>query len=270
MAQPIADMMSPEETKMPVLFIGHGSPMNAVEDNPFTRGWKKMVEGIPTPKAILCISAHWETQGTRVLSSQNPKMIYDMYGFPQKLYDLKYPAPGAPKLAESVANRIKEPTVLLDDGWGFDHGTWSVLAHTFPDATIPCFQLSLNKTRNLQWHYDLAQQLGFLRQRGVLIVGSGNIVHNLRYMRQMFQPSPDWALEFDEKSTQLILDRNHKQLINYLELGSAAEISINSGEHYLPMLYTLALQEKDEDLVFTNHGQHDTLIGTGMRCIKIG
>jgi len=256
--------------RMPVLFMGHGNPMNAIEDNIFTQGWRNMVRDIPKPKAILCISAHWETRGTKVMANTKPRMVYDMYGFPQKLYEVKYPAPGSPEMAQEVATKIKFTSVELNNDWGFDHGTWSVLTHAFPDADIPCFQLSLNKTRDMQWHYDLAGELSFLRKKGVLIVGSGNIVHNLSNFKALFEESPEWALEFDAKSAELIEKGDHQALINYKQLGKAAMLSVNSAEHYIPMLYTLALQQNDEKITFFNHGVHDNLMATGMRCLKLG
>ncbi|MFY0674613.1 MAG: 4,5-DOPA dioxygenase extradiol [Bacteroidia bacterium] len=256
--------------KMPVLFMGHGNPMNAIEDNVFTRGWKQMVKDIPTPKAILCISAHWETNGAKVLSSAQPRMIYDMYGFPQKLYQVKYPAVGSPELAKEVSSQVKFTNVALDDTWGFDHGTWSVLVHAFPDADIPCFQLSLNKTRNMKWHYDLAKELTYLRSKGVLIVGSGNIVHNLSNFKALFDKTPDWALEFDKKSTELILDDNHSALLDYKQFGKSALLSVNSAEHYIPMLYAISQKEKGDSIQFFNHDIHENLMATGMRSIRIG
>lgn len=257
--------------RMPVLFMGHGSPMNAVEDNPYTKGWYSMVQGIPTPKAVLIISAHWETSGqTKVYAGEKPKMIYDMHGFPQNLYEVNYPCDGSPALADQITKQVQFTDVAPTHDWGLDHGAWSVLVKMFPDASIPCFQMSLNTTRDLQWHYNLAKELSFLRKQGVLIVGSGNIVHNLRYMRQFYDPAPDWALEFDARVVDRIKDRNHKDLINYQNYGKAATISVNSAEHYIPMLYALALQEKDEDVTFSNHDIEDTLLGKSMRCFRFG
>lgn len=255
---------------MPVLFMGHGSPMNAIENNSYTQGWKSMVKGIPTPTAILVISAHWETSGSKVLAVDKPKLIYDMYGFPKALYEVTYPCSGSPDIAEEIQKSITHTQIELDHEWGLDHGAWSVLVHMYPDASIPCFQFSLNKTRDLQWHYDLAKELAFLRKKGVLIVGSGNIVHNLRFMRDMFNKPFDWALEFDAKVEALIADGNHQSLINYKTLGSAAEISVNSAEHYIPLLYVLALQQKNETITYTNHTDKETLIGSFMRSLKIG
>lgn len=270
MGSTFLNSLTEQDYKMPVLFMGHGSPMNAIENNHFTEGWKKLVEGIPTPKAILVISAHWETKGTKVLAVDKPKLIYDMYGFPKELYEVKYPSPGSPELAQEIKDTIKFTEVGLDHEWGLDHGAWSILVHMYPDATIPSFQLSLNTTRDMQWHYDLAKELSFLRRKGVLIVSSGNIVHNLRYGAYMNEKPFDWALEFDAKSEELINKGDHASLINYKSLGSAAEISVNSAEHYIPLLYSLALQEKDEAITYANHDDKNTLIGSFMRCLKIG
>lgn len=257
------------DTLMPVLFIGHGNPMNAVEDNPFTNGWKEMVKDVPTPKAILVISAHWETAGgAKVFAGQKPKMIYDMYGFPQNLYQVQYDCNGNPDLANEIG--LKVPEIAPTHDWGLDHGAWSVLVKTYPEASIPCFQLSLNKTRDLQWHYDLAKQLAFLRRKGVLILGSGNIVHNLREIRSLNQPVTDWALEFDAKVADLIQAGDHNPLVNYESLGSSAKISVNSAEHYIPLLYALALQEDGERVQFANVNLDQTLLGAGMRSLKIG
>lgn len=270
MANSYLQGLSEQPEKMPVLFLGHGNPMNAVEDNIFTKGWREAVKDIPKPKAILCISAHWETYGTKVLAHPSPKMIYDMYGFPQKLYEVKYPAPGSPHFAEEVMERVNFTRIELNHKWGFDHGAWSVLTHTFPEADIPCFQLSLNRTRDMQWHYDLAKELAFLRRKGVLIVGSGNIVHNLSNFGALSKKSPEWALAFDAKSAELLKNGNHRGLINYQQWGQAAMLSVNSAEHYIPMLYAAALRDKEDDFAFFNHALHDNLMATGMRCFKIG
>lgn len=262
--------LSEDGNLMPVLFMGHGSPMNAIENNEFTEGWKSLMKDIPTPKAILVISAHWESAGTKILAVDKPKLIYDMYGFPEELYQVKYPAPGAPELAKDIKENVTFTEIGLDHEWGLDHGAWSVLVHMYPDASIPCFQLSLNNTRDMQWHYDLSKELLFLRKRGVLIVSSGNIVHNLRYMRYMFDKPFDWALEFDSKTEELMNAGDHASLINYKSLGTAAEISVNSAEHYIPLLYTLALQQKNEPITYVNHNSKDTLIGSFMRSLRIG
>ncbi len=270
MGSTFLNSLTEQDYLMPVLFMGHGSPMNAIESNSYTEGWKKLVKDIPTPKAILVISAHWETKGTKVLAVPQPKMIYDMYGFPKPLYEVNYPAPGSPTLAQEIKDNVKFTEIGLDHDWGFDHGAWSILVHMYPEATIPSFQLSLNTTRDMQWHYDLAKELSFLRKKGVLIVSSGNIIHNLRYMAYMNEKPFDWALEFDAKSTELINKGDHTSLINYKSLGSSAEISVNSAEHYIPLLYTLALQQKDEPITYANHDDKNTLIGSFMRSLKIG
>lgn len=270
MSNSFLNSLTEDGNRMPVLFMGHGSPMNAIEDNEFTKGWKELVKDIPTPKAILVISAHWETRGTKVLAVKQPSLIYDMYGFPEELYAVKYPAPGAPELATEISETINFTEILPDHDWGLDHGAWSILVHMYPQADIPCFQLSLNNSRDMQWHYDLAKELAFLRRKGVLIVSSGNIVHNLRYMAYMNKKPLDWALEFDAKVEELINSGDHTSLINYKKLGSSAEISVNSAEHYIPLLYSLALQEKDEPVLFKNHGRYDTLLDSFMRSMRIG
>lgn len=253
---------------MPVFFVGHGNPMNAIEENDYTHGWEKLASSIPRPKAILCVSAHWETQGTKVLTVDKPRMIYDMYGFPEKLYQVKYPCDGAPELAKEVIEQVHETKVVEDTTWGLDHGTWSVLVKMYPQADIPCFQLSLDRTRDLKHHYQVAKELAFLRKKGVLIVCSGNIVHNLRYARFGDVQPYDWAIEFDEKVKELILKGDHQSLINYQALGESALLSVNSAEHYIPLLYTLALQNKNDSLSFANE---QIAFGSGsMRCVKIG
>lgn len=269
MSNPFSQLTEKTE-KMPVLFMGHGSPMNAIEDNPFTQGWAQITRGIPKPKAILVISAHWETNGTQVFAGEKPKMIYDMYGFPRELYKADYPAPGAPELAKEIVKEVKHTEIVPTHEWGLDHGAWSVLVKMFPEADIPCFQLSINRTRNMEWHYNLAKQLAFLRERGVLVVGSGNIVHNLRYLSSMNAPAADWALEFDRFAGKMIDEQNHSALIEYQKFGEAAMISVNSAEHYIPLLYALALQEKNEPVYQFNHGIGSSLLDVFMRCVKIG
>ncbi|UKN01092.1 4,5-DOPA dioxygenase extradiol [Paracrocinitomix mangrovi] len=243
----------PTTKKMPVMFVGHGNPMNAVEDNSFTQGWAASVKDMPTPKAILCISAHWLTKGTKVTAMEMPKTIHDFYGFPQKLFDVEYNAPGAPKYATETKKIITSTTVDLDHEWGLDHGTWSVLVKMYPKADIPVFQLSLDYSKGEQFHYDLAKELSALRKKGVLIIGSGNIVHNLRMASFAENPTPyDWALEFDQKSKELIEKKDHASLIKYKDLGKSALLSIPTPDHYWPLLYTLALQDKEDKLSFFN------------------
>lgn len=244
----------PSSEKQPLMFVGHGNPMNAISENTITNGWYEKGQQLKEkPKAILCISAHWETNGTYVTAMDQPKTIHDFYGFPQALFDVQYPAPGAPDFARSVTEIVTTTKVHEDHDWGLDHGTWSVLVKMFPDADIPVFQLSLDRTKSTQYHYDLAKELKKLREKGVLIIGSGNIVHNLHMAR--FDPNPaayDWALEFDAKSKDLIDAGIHSELINYQSLGKAAQLSIPTPEHYLPLLYILGLQEEQECVTFFN------------------
>lgn len=255
--------------KMPVLFAGHGNPMNAIQQNSFTQGWVNSVKDITVPKAVLCISAHWETKGTFVTAMEKPKTIHDFYGFPQELFGVQYPSPGAPEYAKEVQQTVKKADVQLDYDWGLDHGTWSVLIKMFPNADIPVFQMSLDYSKSAQYHYDLAKELAVLRRKGVLIVGSGNIVHNLRMADLRNESAPyDWAIEFDELSKKLIESGEHQRLIEYQKLGSAAQLSIPTPEHYLPMLYAIALQEKGEHISFFN--EEIAFRSGSMRSLKIG
>lgn len=247
-----------QDRSLPALFIGHGSPMNAIENNEFSQSWMKLGKELPQPKAILCISAHWETKGTKVTAMERPKTIHDFGGFPQELFDMQYPAPGSPDFARLTAEQVKKVHIELDDEWGLDHGSWSVLCRMFPLADVPVYQLSLDYTQPPQWHYDLAKELSGLRKKGVLIVGSGNIVHNLRLMR-MNNPAFEWAAEFDSKIKNLILEKNHSDIINYDRFGTMANLSVPSNEHYLPMLYTLAQQQKNENVSFFNE---QTVLGS--------
>lgn len=256
----------PEDAQMPVLFVGHGNPMNAIQDNEVTRGWKQMAQGL-NPKAILCISAHWETAGTQVTMAPKPATIHDFGGFPPELYAVQYPAPGSPELGNDIIDGMKPTTVLEDHEWGLDHGTWSVIKHMFPEANIPVLQLSLDRKRSLEEHYELAHQLAFLRKRGVLIVGSGNIVHNLRQAKWDSDEPYDWAVDFDRQVEELIIDRNHAELIRGNGLNRAANLSIPTREHYLPLLYVLALQQREEKATFFNE---TILMGSmGMRSFLI-
>ena len=237
------------EKKMPVLFVGHGSPMNAIEDNEFSRAWVQIGEALPRPSAVLCISAHWETVGTLVTAMEKPKTIYDFYGFPPELYKAQYPAPGSAGLARLAQETVKKTQVRLDQTWGLDHGTWSVLSRMFPNADIPVVQLSLDRTQAPAFHYALGKELRALRNKCILIVGSGNIVHNLRMMAWQDQ-AYDWAIEFDETIKQLILSGDHDSIVHYENLGKAARLAVPTNEHYLPLLYVLALQDKQEQIRF--------------------
>jgi 4,5-DOPA dioxygenase extradiol len=241
--------------KMPVLFLGHGSPMNAIEENEFVQGFRKIGNEIPKPNAILCVSAHWETRGTFITAMENPHTIHDFGGFPQKLFDVQYPAPGSPELANETKALVKKTEIGLDDKWGLDHGAWSVIKHLYPNADIPVVQMSLDYYQAPQYHYELAQELKSLREKGVLIVGSGNMVHNLRMvewnrLNELY--GYDWALDANEKMKQFIRDDNHASLINYSKQGKSFQLSIPSPEHYLPLLYSLALKGKDEAATIFN------------------
>lgn len=245
----------PKTERFPVLFVGHGSPTNALEDNDFTRTWEAEGKKLPRPNAVLCISAHWFVDGTFVHGSPQPQTIHDFYGFPSELYAIKYDCPGAPSIAKEVQNMITKTNVKWDENWGLDHGCWVVIKRLFPNADVPVFQMSLDATKSPQFHYDLAKKLSALRRQGVLIIGSGNIVHNLGMISFDETAKPyDWAIEFDEITKKLILEGNHQSLINYKKLGHAANLAIPSPDHYWPLLYTLALQEKNEKVHFFAQG----------------
>lgn len=243
----------PDQGKMPVIFAGHGSPMNAIETNEFSKGWKAMVHDLPEPSAILCISAHWETRGIFVTSMEQPKTIHDFYGFPQTLFDVQYPAPGSPALANETIKAVTTTLVEKDLSWGLDHGCWSILKHMYPNANIPVVQLSLNQLQDPLWHYQFAKELGVLRQKGVLIIGSGNMVHNLGVMNWKTPDTGyDWATEANEIFKTLIANNDHLSLATYKNLGAAVRNSIPTPEHYLPLLYILGLKTEDEKLQFFN------------------
>jgi 4,5-DOPA dioxygenase extradiol len=242
--------------KMPLLFLGHGSPMNAIEDNEFVHGWIEAGKSIPKPRAILCISAHWETRGTNVTAMETPPTIHDFGGFPKALFDVQYPAPGSPELARETKSIIKKTEVGLDEKWGLDHGCWSVVKHLYPKADVPIVQLSLDYYQTPQYHYDLAKELSLLRSKGVLIIGSGNIVHNLAKVAwdklNADDYGYDWAREAKEKMKKFILAGDHKSLIDYESQGKAFNLSIPTPEHFLPLLYVLALKEVDETVTLFN------------------
>lgn len=253
---------------MPVLFIGHGNPMNAIEHNEFTEGWHLMAETMPKPKAILCISAHWETSGTMVTAMPNPITIHDFGGFPQQLFDVQYPAQGSPELAREVQDLITETPVKSDDRWGLDHGTWSILKQMYPDASVPVIQMSLDYHQSAQQQYDLARELSPLRKKGVLIIGSGNMIHNLRLVDWSGRNAGfDWAVEANALFKKLIATNEHQQLINYWKLGTSAGLSIPTPEHYLPLLYVLAMKNEKDDVTFFND---QTMMGSlSMTSVKI-
>jgi 4,5-DOPA dioxygenase extradiol len=243
--------------KMPVLFVGHGNPMNAIEDNPFTRAWKEIGEILTKPRAIVCISAHWETWGSAVTAMKLPRTIHDFGGFPQELYAAQYPASGNPKLAERLSQQIKMAQIGLDEDWGLDHGCWSVLKQMFPKADIPVVQLSLDYTQPASYHYSLGKELAFLRNEGVLILGSGNMVHNLRRMamtsEDFNQPFGfDWALNACQLLKKLIVEERHEELIHYQALSEEMMLAVPTPEHYLPLLYCLAVKQSGDSLAFFN------------------
>jgi len=255
---------------MPALFIGHGNPMNAILDTPYSAAWQGMASSIPKPKAILCISAHWETEGSFVTAMEHPKTIHDFYGFPDELYQVQYPVPGSLELTERVRTVVKSTAVRLDDGysWGLDHGAWSVLRRMYPLADIPVVQLSLDRSQHPRFHYELGRELQPLRGEGVLIVGSGNIVHNLRLLQwNATEPYP-WAAEFDRLAAELILAGEHDRLVAYPGLGESARLSIPTNEHYLPLLYILALQQPGEAVSFFAEGL--PLGSISMRSVRVG
>jgi 4,5-DOPA dioxygenase extradiol len=254
-------------SRMPVLFIGHGSPMNAIEDNEFSRAWTKAGKDLPAPKAILCISAHWETNGTQTTGMEKPRTIHDFYGFPPELYEMNYPAPGAPELARRVRELGEGDGITADLTWGLDHGTWSVLSRLFPKADVPVVQLSLDVTKNAQEHYNLGRQMQPLRDEGVLILGSGNIVHNLGMV--VFEDTAyDWAVEFDGKVKGWILDDQTEPIILYDKQGTEAALAINSAEHYKPLLYVLGAKEAGEPVVFFAEKVWGGSLS--MRCVRFG
>ena len=235
--------------KMPAIFIGHGSPMNAIEDNELSESWMEIGKRLPKQKAILCISAHWETSGSRVTAMENPKTIHDFYGFPSELYQQRYPAPGSPELAKVLQQIVEVTEVHLDFNWGLDHGAWSVLSRMFPLADVPVVQLSLDKNKSPKEHYQLGQELQVLRDRDILILGSGNMVHNLGLITWEDR-AYQWAAEFDEVLKELILSKDHNSIINYPDLGKNAKLAIMTNEHFLPLLYILALQQDDDEVNF--------------------
>lgn len=248
--------LNEQDKLMPVLFVGHGSPMNGIEDTEFSRRWTQMAKEIPTPQAVLVVSAHWFTRGTMITAMDFPKTIHDFGGFPQELFEVQYPAPGNPALAKETSELIHSANVELDHDWGLDHGTWTIVRHMYPEAKIPVLQLSIDYTKDPQYHYDLAKELYALRKKGVLIIGSGNMVHNLRMIAWDHLDDHgygyDWALHINDKFKSLIQDGDHKQLINYSNLGKEVKLAIPTPEHYLPLLYTLGLKGSKDNISFFN------------------
>lgn len=245
-----------EDIQHPVLFIGHGSPMNGIEDSEFSQTWAKFGNEIPKPKAVLVISAHWLTKGSHITAMPNPKTIHDFGGFPQALFDVQYPAPGDPELAKLTSKLVTSTDVGLDHDWGLDHGTWSVVKHMYPNADIPVLQFSIDYSKPPQYHYDLAKQLRALRKKGVLIIGSGNMVHNLRMVAWDKLQEPeygfDWAIEMNSVFKEKIGNNDFKSLIDYEKLNPAAKLAIPTPDHYYPLLYAMALQDSKDDISFFN------------------
>lgn len=250
------DTLPEQPYLMPVLFVGHGSPMNGIEDNEFSARWTQMAKEIPQPAAVLVISAHWFTRGTRITAMDFPETIHDFGGFPQKLFEVQYPAPGNPQLAKETADLLYSAHVELDHDWGLDHGAWTVVRRMYPEANIPVLQLSIDYTKGPQFHFDLAKELWELRKKGVLILGSGNMVHNLRMISWANLNDAgfgfDWALNINDKFKQLISAGDYQPLINYESLGAESRLAIPTPEHYLPLMYSLALKGNRDEVSFFN------------------
>lgn len=251
-------------TKMPVLFVGHGSPMNAIEDNIYTRTWQDIAEEIPKPEVIVSVSAHWFTRGTKIMNEAEPKTIYDMYGFPDELYEIVYNSPGSPEFAERARQLISRVSVF-DNSWGIDHGTWSVLVHMYPKRDIPVFQISVDANAPAADHYEIGRSLRSLREKGALILGSGNITHNLRLVSwNMKNQGFDWAMEFDDFIGQNIFDNNHQNILRYRELNKAANLAVPTTDHFYPLLYPLGASDAEDKItVFNKSGELGSLTMTG-------
>jgi len=243
--------MANEIKRMPALFVGHGTPMNAIEDNAFTKRWAEIAANIPKPEAILAISAHWYTEGTRVTDEAQPKMVYDMYGFPEELYEVEYNAKGSPELAHITKGLIKG-NVDIDNSWGYDHGTWSVLRKMYPKADIPVVQLSINANASAETHFQIGQEISSLRDKGVLIFGSGNVVHNLSKVNWGMQGGYPWAVEFDNYIKDKINKKQYQDVINYRNAGEASKSAFYTPEHFYPLLYVLGASKEDDKLTIFN------------------
>jgi 4,5-DOPA dioxygenase extradiol len=255
---------------MPVLFIGHGNPMNAIRDTPFSRRLGELGTELPKPKGILCVSAHWMTDGTWVTHMRNPRTIHDFYGFPQELFEVEYPSPGNPELADRIRNGVENPEIRADDNkWGIDHGTWSVLKHMYPAADIRVLQVSLDLSKPPEYHFDLGEQLKKLRDEGVLIVGSGNIVHNLRRISFADDAPPyDWAVEFDSWVKEKLQNGDYPAIVNDATKSAAGRLSIPTPDHWYPLLYTLGASVEGDQLRFEYEGMENASIS--MRCLSLG
>ncbi len=241
---------------MPAIFFGHGNPMNAISKNVYSEGWTSIGKSVPRPKAVLSVSAHWYIQSCSVTANLAPRTIHDFGGFPRELYNMKYPAPGSPELARRIKGLLAPLSVNLDESWGLDHGTWSVLTHVFPEADIPVVQLSIDMTKSPMFHYQVGNKLAALREEGILVIGSGNLVHNLSayaWGESGIHPF-DWALRFETKVRELLLKGEDSQIIDYERLGPDAMLSVPTPEHYLPLLYVLGLRRKDDKVSFPVQG----------------
>ena len=241
---------------MPALFLGHGNPMNALGDNPYSRAWAAIGKSLPRPTAILAISAHWYVPGTAVTDGDWPRTIHDFGGFPDELFHIQYPAPGNPELARKIVDSLAPLAVHLDATWGLDHGTWSVLRHVFPRADLPVIQLSIDKTKPPAFHYEIGRKLASLRNDGILIVGSGNLVHNLgEYVWDENNVAPfDWAVRFENRARALLLAGDDKTLVDAGKLGPDAALAIPTPDHYLPLLYVLGTRQPNDKVSFPVEG----------------
>jgi 4,5-DOPA dioxygenase extradiol len=255
---------------LPAIFFGHGNPMNALLHNSYTDGWQQIGIETPKPRAILCISAHWFVPGTGVTVSTAPRTIHDFGGFPQELFQVQYPAPGDPQLARRVQELLAPLPVQLDNSWGLDHGTWSVLRHVYPDADVPIVQLSIDERQLASFHYEIGRKLAPLRAEGILIVGSGNLVHNLHaYAWGRHMPEPyDWAIRFETQAREIMLAGESKPLVEYEKLGREALLSIPTPDHYLPLLYVIATRQKSDIITFPIQGVDGGSIS--MLTVKVG
>jgi len=245
------------QSAMPAIFFGHGNPMNAISENPYAKKWNAIGRGLPKPKAVLAISAHWYVEQTAVTAASAPRTIHDFGGFPRELYEVQYPAPGDPALAARVRDLLApDVTVEMDDRWGFDHGTWSVLMHVFPKADVPIVQLSIDETQPPQFHYEIGKRLASLREEGVLVIGSGNVVHNLHTFAWGSHPAApfDWAQRFEQRVRDLLLARDDAPLVDYESLGRDALLSVPTPDHYLPLLYVLGMREDTDGVTFPVEG----------------
>ena len=252
--------------KMPALFIGHGSPMNIIQKSSYSEHLGNLSKGIPLPKAILVISAHWLTNGTFVSSAENPKTIYDFFGFPDELYNITYPCKGSPETATMISTSLKE--IAVDNNYGLDHASWAVLKHMYPNADIPVFEMSIDINKPFQYHFDIGKKLDFLRDKGILIIGSGNLVHNLRIISFDDNAKPmDWAVEADEIFKKLLIENDKNKLLNSFTLSSSIKLAIPTPDHYIPMLYILGMMNENDKIKFTHESIQNGSVS--MRCFSI-